>query len=274
MFSFPFKKNKNTTAAYEEKPFFEKEEQVFFGRLRRALPNCYIFPKVDLIDLLEPMSTDAKLRRTEQADLEDRKIDYAIFDASMSLLCVIELNEELGDDGKYLTNEAFFKAAGIKTIRWERQSLPIFDQILRTLAPFSSIAAPKPDIAASTIMRNQQIAATTTPPNPDTVQAIYSSHPTPSNIVAMSINDIERLTPNRYIKTAYPHLWQRICLFCNEPMHLKRYLTSLVIQGPGEDRVGFPNEVLVEIASIQAENERHLDKAAPRTTWDTAFINR
>lgn len=31
MFSFPFKKNKNTTAAYEEKPFFDKEEQVFLA---------------------------------------------------------------------------------------------------------------------------------------------------------------------------------------------------------------------------------------------------
>ncbi|MCU6435630.1 DUF2726 domain-containing protein [Undibacterium sp. Jales W-56] len=274
MFSFPFKKNKSTTAAYEEKPFFEKQEQVFFGRLRRAVPTCYIFPKVDLNDLLEPMSSDPKLRRAEQADLEGRKVDYAIFDASMNLLCVIELNEELDDDGKYLSNEAFFKTAGIKTIRWERQALPIFDQILRILAPFSTIAAPKPDIAASTVMRTQQAPATNASANPDTVQAIYSSCPTPSNIVAMSIHDIERLTPKQYIKTAYPHLWQRICLFCNEPMHLKRYLTALVIQGPGENRVGFPNEILLEIASIQAENERHLEKAAPRTTWDTAFINR
>ncbi|MET3118019.1 hypothetical protein AAKU64_002243 [Undibacterium sp. GrIS 1.8] len=271
MFSFPFKKNKNTTAAYEEKPFFDKEEQVFFSRLRRALPNCYIFPKVDLIALLEPITLDSKAKRLAQADLDGRKIDYAIFDASMSLLCVIELNAEVGDDGKYLSNEAYFKTAGIKTIRWERQALPLYEQILRILAPFSTLAAPKPDIAASTVMKAQLMTA---PKSPDTVQQIYASHPIPSNIVALSIHDIENLTPKKYMQSAYPHIWQRICLFCNEPMHLKRYLTSLVIQGPGENRVGFPNEILVEIAAIQAANEKHLEKSSPRTTWDTAFVNR
>ncbi|MEB0231031.1 DUF2726 domain-containing protein, partial [Undibacterium sp. 10I3] len=140
-----------------KKSFFDKEQQIIFRRLRRALPNCYIFPKVDLIALLKPINVDSKAKRAEQVDLEGRKIDFAIFDSYMHLLCVIELNSEVGEDGKYLTNTSYFKTAGIKTIRWERRALPLYEQILRTVAPFSALTAPKPDIAPSTVARAQLV---------------------------------------------------------------------------------------------------------------------
>ncbi|MES2071871.1 MAG: DUF2726 domain-containing protein [Pseudomonadota bacterium] len=271
MFSLPFKKNKtkNVDAVYEEKRFLAGEEEVFFGRLRRALPNCYIFPKIELASLLEPGSPDPKTRQAEQEQLEGQKIDYGVFDASLGLLCVIELCSK-GPDGRYASNKKFFESAGIKTIRWDREALPSLEQILRTLAPFSSIASPKPDVAASTIMRTQFVENK----SQDTVQAIYQSHPTPSNIVALSILDIEKLTPEQHIKKAFPHVWERICLFCNEPQHLKRYLASLSLQDRGVERVGFPREVLREIGAIQAENERYIQRSEPRTSWHNTFINR
>jgi len=55
---------------------------------------------------------------------------------------------------------------------------------------------------------------------------------------------------------------------------LKRYLSTLVLQGDGENRVGFPKEILIEIGSIQAANEKLIEKAQPRTSWDNNFINR
>ncbi|GGC70662.1 DUF2726 domain-containing protein [Undibacterium terreum] len=269
MFSLPFKKNKDINAVYEEKRFLIGEEEAFFGRLRRALPNCYIFPKIDLVSLLEPGSTDPKVRLAELAQLDGKKVDFGVFDASLGLLCVIELCVK-DETGAYASNKKLFETAGIKTIRWDKNALPTFEQILRILAPFSTIAAPKPDVAASTIMRTQFEENRTT----DTVQAIYQSLPTPSNIEALSILAIEKLTPDQAIKKAFPHVWERICLFCNEPQHLKRYLASLSLQDRGVERVGFPREVLREISAIQAENERYIQRAVPRTTWHNSFINR
>lgn len=271
MFNLPFKKTKNADVVYEEKKIFDSEEEVFFGRLRRALPNCYIFPKLELQALLDPVLADAKLKRAESDKLAGKQIDFAIFDAGLDLLCVVELCRK-GPDGHYRSLKKYFESAGIKTVRWDRDMLPNFEQVLRTLAPFSSLASPKPDVATSTIMRTsiEQVADKPL----DTVQAIYKALPTPSNIQALSILEIERLTPDNFIKTRFPHVWQRICLFCNEPAHLKRYLASLSVQDRGEKRAGFPREALIEIGAITSANERYIQRAEPRTAWHSDFINR
>jgi len=272
MFSLPFKKkSKHPDAVYEEKRFFADEDEVFFGRLRRALPNCYIFPRVELGLVLEPVNADAKQKQAEQEELAGKYIDFAIFDAGLSLLCVVELCKK-DASGHYSSHKKYFERAGIKTVRWDRDMLPNFEQVLRTLAPFSSLVSPKPDVAASTIMRTEIAAGNQD--KMDTVQAIYSAHPTPGNIEALSILEIERLTPAHFIKARFPHIWQRICLFCNEPAHLKRYLASLSVQDRGEQRAGFPREALIEIAAITAANDVYVQRAQPRTAWHTDFVNR
>jgi hypothetical protein len=271
MFSLPFKKSKNSDAVYEEKKIFDSEGEVFFGRLRRALPNCYIFPKVELNSLLDSVNRDPKEKKAEQDDLQGKQVDFAIFDASLGLLCVVELCRK-DAEGRYRSYKKYFESAGIKTVRWDRDMLPNFEQILRTLAPFSSLASPKPDVATSTIMRTELEQGR--PANVDTVQAIYKAHPVPSNIQALSIIEIEHLTPDGFLKNKFPHIWQRVCLFCNEPAHLKRYLASLSVQDRGEKRAGFPREALIEISAIAGANERYIQRAEPRTAWHTDYVNR
>jgi hypothetical protein len=272
MFSRLLKKNKPGIPAYEEKRFFRHEDEIFYGRLRRALPNCYIFPKVELSALMEPISMSEKQRVAELEQLQGRKVDYAIFDASLGLLCVIELNTQAEAEDSQLSNTEYLKSAGIKSIRWNQNPLPSSDQILRTLAPFSSLASPKPDIAASTIIKTSYVEP---PKTLDTVQVMYQSDPEPGNIMGLSVAALEKLTPNGQLKTRYPHVWQRICLFSTEPKHLKKYLASLFLQDRGVERAGFPAEVIKEITDIQGENERFLQISAPRgTTWDTTFVNR
>jgi len=60
------------------------------------------------------------------------------------------------------------------------------------------------------------------------------------------------------LKSKFPHIWQRIILFCSDPPHLDKYLQSLAIKDRGMERVGFPLEVLEELAEIQAENSRFI----------------
>ncbi|MDO9192643.1 MAG: DUF2726 domain-containing protein, partial [Undibacterium sp.] len=206
MFSRFLKKNNTTVSNFEEKRLFLNEEEVFFGRLRRALPNCYIFPKVDLSSLMEPASMDAKQHREALEQLKDRKVDYAICDASLNLLCVIELTSPNSENEHEVPNSDYLKNAAIKSIRWNKQPLPSAEQILRTLAPFSSLESPKPDIASHTVIRNSYVESSR---SLDTAQAMFKADPEPSNILGLSIATLEKLAPHGYIKASYPHVWQR-----------------------------------------------------------------
>ena len=271
MFSRFLKKKKGPIPNFEEKRIFLEEEEVFFGRLRRALPNCYIFPKIELSTLMEPASPNLQQKQEALDHLQGRTVDYAICDASLNLLCVIELTtaNSIGEDET--PNIEFLKNAAIKCIRWNKHPLPSAEQILRTLAPFSSLESPKPDIAAHTVIRNSYVESSK---NLDTAQAIFKADPMPSNIMGLSIATLEKLAPQGHIKTAYPHVWQRICLFSTEPKHLKKYLESLFLQDRGIERAGFPQAVIKEITDIQSENERFLNLSAPNTTWEHGFHNR
>lgn len=270
MFSGFLKKNKASIPAYEEKRFFLQEDEIFYGRLLRALPNCYIFPQVELASLMEPLSINPKQRLAELEQLQGRKVDYAIFDGSLGLLCVIELTTQVSTEENTASNADYLKLAGIKNIRWGRHPLPSYEQILRTLAPFSSLESPKPDIAASTIIRNAYVE---TGKSLDTVEGMFQADPEPSNILGLSVATLEKLAPQGHVKKRYPHVWQRICLFSSEPKHLKKYLATLFLQDRGVERAGFPPEVIKEIADIQSENERFLDISAPKTTWGTSVHN-
>ncbi len=271
MFSRFLKKDKTIIPSYEEKRFFGEEEEKFYGRLRRALPKCYIFPKVELSSLIGSFNRDQKQREEELEQLNGLGVDFAIFDGSLNLLCVIVLTNPDNVQVNDVTTAEFLKNAGIKSIRWSRKPLPSSDQILRTLAPFSSLESPKPDIAAHTAIRNSYVESSR---NLDTAQIIYKADPEPSNILGLSIATLEKLAPHGHLKKRYPHVWQRISLFSNEPKHLKKYLASLFLQDRKVERAGFPQEVIKEITDIQAENERFLHLSEPRTTWDNSFVNR
>jgi hypothetical protein len=270
MFS-KFFKNKDEAPFYEERRIFDEEEGKFFGRLIRAVPNCYIFPNLDARALLKPVAPNQKQKIAALQELEGRKVDFAIFNSAMSLLCVIELATPPAPDGTTpKSNIGLFKTAGISTIKWDRNNLPNFEQILRILAPYSTLQAPITDVAASTIMQAEMIDTTQ---SPDTVRAIFASDPVSSNIIGMPLPLLESLVPNKYLKTAYPHVWGRIVLFSSEPKHLKKYLATLSVQNRGEVRVGFPIEVLNEIATINAENERYLARSEPKSPWQPNIVN-
>jgi hypothetical protein len=91
-------------------------------------------------------------------------------------------------------------------------------------------------------------------------------------IKGLTQEKLDELTPAKVLANIYPHIWQRICLFAPEPLHLQKYLVSLSIQDRGEKRAGFPLEALKEIADISAENDRFL--VLPVTGWQPAVVNR
>jgi hypothetical protein len=243
---------------YSEKALFSKNETVLFGRLCRALPHCYIFPHVPLSAIVEPLESD-RLRNPEHFEkITALKVDFAVCDGDMELVCVVILEPEASDARRDRLAEKCLKSASIKIIRWSAATKPSVEQIGRAILPLTSGA--KPSLETSSTI------------NPDTVQMIYKSEPIPSNIRGLSQEQLDLLTPDKILSKNYPHIWQRICLFAPEPKHLQKYLLSLSIQDRGEKRAGFPLEALKEIADIQTENDRFL--LQPVVGWQPAFVNR
>ena len=275
------KTKRNVFARYEEKALHNKNHLALFGRLCRALPDCYIFPQVTLSDLIEPFEGDRQKNPTPFEQIETLKVDYAVFDGELVLVCVINLDvmpsvsvKPLSDEDIEL-RERSLKSASIKAFQWNLTAKPSVEQISRAILPLIEGSKGEEDSGD--------------PLNPDTVQRIYSSdpvtdrprtdrtekadrtdsiiinNPAPASSRGLTPDQLDEMTPNRILVSNYPHIWQRICLFAPEPSHLQKYLLSLSIQDRQEKRAGFPLEAMKEISDIQAANDRFLMN--PLTGW-------
>ena len=259
MLSRLLKKNQIPEAipTFTKKPFFRSEQKAFYGRLRRALPKCYVFPDVELRSLMTPISTDSTQRRSEKEYLVGRKVDYAVFDARLTLLCVIELKTGGAIDSTPGSNAQLLKGAGIKHFCWDKQKLPTSEQMMRLFGSFVLPLPPKNDSDLNAV-GNSELAGP--------VSVVFMPR-----VTSLTPDTIDKLAPLGHTKAAYPHVWERIRLLCIEPGHLEDYLVSLSIQSRAGKRAGFPHEVLNEINDIEEANSRFIRKLPEKATWEDAF---
>lgn len=252
-----------TVPAFTKKPFFRSEQKAFYGRLRRALPKCYVFPDVELRALMTPISTDTRQRRSEKEYLVGRKVDYAVFDARLSLICVIELKTGGVVDQSPGSNAQLLKGAGIKHFCWDKQKLPTSEQMMRL---FGSVVLPMPakkDEPEGTLMAG-----------PHSEFGGPHSEIRFARVTSLTPEALDRLAPLGHTRAAYPHVWERIRMFCTEPNHLEEYLTSLSLQTRASKRAGFPQEVLHEINEIEQANQAFLTKLPEKPSWNDMFADR
>jgi hypothetical protein len=262
MLSRLLKKPLQTGPAYAKKPYIGSEQLAFYQRLRHALPGCTFFPDIALASLLMPLAANMRLLRQQQEKLNGRRLAYGVFNDTLELLCVIELSRSGGAfDEERNHTLALLETAGIKCFSWEPDNLPSTDQILRAMSAFTDIAPARFQSAANSIIPEDTRDNWTAPRGP----AAFS----------LTMDQLKALTPHGHIKANYPHIWERICLFCNDPRHLEQYLSSLSLQDRGNKRTGFPECVIIELSDVQAANGRFLAKPAQvRKGWNDAFINR
>jgi hypothetical protein len=265
MLSRLLKKPLQAGPAFAKKSLLEGERQAFYLRLRRVLPNSIILPDMALSALMVPTATDPRRQRQQQAQLDGREVAYAVFDGMLELLCVIELTRAGMDENERALTLELLQGAGIKHFSWESDRLPSTEQILRAMAAFTDIAPPKFEPAANSILRPEPSAPAMRPP---AAQRHVSSS-------SLTVDDLHALAPQGNLKTIYPHIWERICLFCNEPRHLEQYLSSLSLQDRGGKRAGFPEGVILEIAELQGANARFIPTQTQiRASWNDVFFNR
>lgn len=267
MLSRLLKKNTESIPAFTKKPFFRSEQKAFYARLRRALPKCYVFPDVELRALMTPVSTDPKQRRAEKEYLSGRKVDYAVFDARLSLLCVIELKTGGTVDNTPGSNAELLRSASIRHFCWDKQKLPTSDQMSRLFAPFVMQVSPR--AAADGAEGEGEFGPGAVNSTFVTVEEVIMPR-----ITALTVEAVEALAPMGHTKKAYPHVWERICLFCNDPEHLADYIATLSMQNRTVQRAGFPAHVMVEINEIEAVNAQFLNAAPEKASWNEVFANR
>lgn len=272
MFSHFLDKDSKTFPECETRKLFDAEEELFFKRMQKALPNCLIFPHVQLASILEAHVSNEKKRQLMRQKLQERHLDFGIFNQDLELLCVVELEREdtQNQDEEYPTKK-LLKRAGIKCIRWSRATLPTAEQILRTLAPYSELDAPKIETSMQTIGKFFLDEDLKDPIKLQEKAFTYVEHGNPN---ALSLAAINRITPDSFIRNEYPHIWQKICLFAGDPGYLKNYLESLFIQNRPIKRRGLPKHVANEVIAIQGENARFVIPKAPDPVWDPTFLHR
>lgn len=265
MLSRLLKKTVQAGPAFAKRSLLEGEQQAFYQRLRRALPNSIIVPDMALSALMTPLATDARALRQQLAQLDGRKVAFAVFDGVLDLQCVIELTRAGGDESERTLTLELLQGAGIKHFSWEADRLPTLEQILRAMVAFTGIEAPKFEPAANSILRTEPAAPVARLPVPQ--RRISTS--------SLTVEELYALTPQGHVKATYPHIWERICLFCTEPRHLEQYLSSLSLQDRGGKRAGFPEGVIAEIAELQGANARFIPTQTQiRATWNDVFLNR
>jgi hypothetical protein len=272
MFSHFLDKDTQSFPECAPRKFFDVDEEIFFKRLQKALPNCLIFPHVQLAAILEAHVSNEKKRQLMRQKLQERHVDFGIFNKELELLCVVELEsiDETSKDEEYPTRK-LLKSAGIKCVRWNRDALPTAEQILRTLAPYSELDAPKIETSMQTIGKLfADVDANELAKLQDKAFS-YVEHGNPN---ALSLAAIHRITPDSFIKKEYPHIWQKICLFAGDPGYLKNYLESLFVQNRPTKRRGLPKHVSNEVIAIQNENARFVIPKEPDPLWNPNFLHR
>lgn len=136
------------TGQYRPLEVMTPNEVEFFGRLTSALPGRFVFPQVAMSALIKPaLPASDKRFRAAFARISQKRVDYAICDANLGLICVVELDDRTHNAGKDAVRDAMFASAGIRTIRWHSKKKPTVAEIALAILP--PPAAPKPALAVS-----------------------------------------------------------------------------------------------------------------------------
>jgi len=124
---------------YRAKSIMTRNEMEFFQRLRRANPDGYVFPQVAFSALLEPAVKHKRNWWMAFKYLAHKRVDYAIYNDRLQLLCIVELDDRTHNLKKDAQRDAAFASAGIVTLRWQASNKPDEAQIRVQLEQFKVI---------------------------------------------------------------------------------------------------------------------------------------
>lgn len=115
---------------YSPKEFLTQNEQEFFLRLKRALPDHHVFTQVAMGSLLNPSvpRADPDYNRIRNR-FAQKIIDYVVLDENLKVVALIELDDRTHVEKKDADRDAMTAAAGYKTIRYQSKTKPSVERI-------------------------------------------------------------------------------------------------------------------------------------------------
>ncbi len=120
-----FKAAVRHNAPYQSKSLLTENELEFFWRLTRALPDLFIFPQVAMSALIEPTASHGtKAHMSSFGRISQKRVDYALYNSDMKIVCVIELDDKTHNASKDAARDQMLKSANIRTIRWDARNKP------------------------------------------------------------------------------------------------------------------------------------------------------
>ncbi len=114
---------------YRSTPILTANEQEFFQRLLKAYSEGFIFPQVGMAALITPNEKDRKRWGMAFAKISQKRVDFAIYDEALSLICIIELDDKTHDLQKDRARDALTQSAGIRTLRYLSKAKPSIKQL-------------------------------------------------------------------------------------------------------------------------------------------------
>jgi hypothetical protein len=122
---------------YRARELLTPNELEFFRRLRRALPDAYIFPQVALSAIIGPTSR-GKRNLHDFRRIAQKRVDYAIYTANMEIVAIIELDDRTHDRARDAQRDAFVSSAGIRTLRFQSRQKPTVEQLKAAVFPVTT----------------------------------------------------------------------------------------------------------------------------------------
>jgi hypothetical protein len=122
--------------SYKPCDILTPNEAEFFGRLRAALPDHYVFPQVAMSAIIEPKGY-ARNRRAAFNRIAQKRVDFAICTDRLQLLVLVELDDRSHNARRDAMRDAMTGSAGIRTIRFSSTRRPSVAEIRAAILPVS-----------------------------------------------------------------------------------------------------------------------------------------
>jgi hypothetical protein len=149
---------------YKTRRIMSDNEIEFFRRLTRAVPKCYVFPQMALSAIVMPAVYERKERMAAFGQVAYKRVDYAIFTAGMTLVCVVELDDQAYSPVQDKERDMVMESAGIKRLRFSNKTVPSQEEIATA---FKNLTAP-PGVSPTSAKTPATPSVTTSPtPVPD-----------------------------------------------------------------------------------------------------------
>lgn len=248
---------KNPDTSSPSKPLVD----TFFEHLRKTLPDCFIFPNQSLSSILEKHPLPhLQATSLQNLHLQNKHLHFhfTVLDNQGKLLCLINLltntEQEKASEQKV---KQLLSELNIRYLTWDKDQLPNESELAKAFPMYLH--------SSKTYLENtsQHFSRFKSSVEQHHGSPYLQQHRQQENLnLSISLSHLEKLAPNQHIKTQFPHIWQHICMYSQEPTQLKLYLNSLFEQNRPTKRKGFPIEVEQEICFIREEADRLTSKSS------------